>query len=58
MYLKAVDSCVRRSLAGGKVYDALLAECARKARCKRLYTFNVEDFRLIAPDLAGVIVSP
>ena len=58
MYLKAVDCCVRRSLPGGKVYDALIAECARKSRCQRLYSLNVEDFRRVAPDLAPLIVAP
>ena len=58
MYGKAVEACVRQSLPGGKVYDALLIQCARKARCERIYTFNVEDFRRLAPDLAGSIVAP
>jgi predicted nucleic acid-binding protein len=58
MYDKAVDSCVRRSLPGGKVYDALLLECARKARCRWIYTFNVDDFRRLAPDLEATIAAP
>jgi predicted nucleic acid-binding protein len=58
MYLRAIDSCVGRSLSGGKVYDALLIECARKSRCARIYTFNVEDFRKIAPDLEGSFAAP
>jgi predicted nucleic acid-binding protein len=58
MYFRAVKACVRQSLPGGKIYDALLLECARKAKCKRIYTFNVEDFRKLAPDLAGTIVAP
>ena len=58
MYEAAIDVCVRQSFAGGKVYDALLLECARKAECKRLYTFNVRDFRRLAPDLADRIVAP
>ena len=58
MYGRAIDACVRRSLAGGKVYDALLLECARRAKCDRIYTFNVEDFRKLAPDLADRITAP
>jgi predicted nucleic acid-binding protein len=58
MVLRAIDSCVRRSLPGGKVYDALILECARKARCDRIYTFNVEDFRRLAPDLESKIAAP
>ncbi|MBN1422358.1 MAG: PIN domain-containing protein, partial [Planctomycetes bacterium] len=58
LYDRAVDACVRQSLSGGKVYDALLLECARKANCDRIYTFNTEDFRRLAPDLIDVIAAP
>jgi predicted nucleic acid-binding protein len=58
MYERALDACVRQSLPGGKVYDALLLECARKARCQRIYTFNLDDFRRLAPDLLDRIASP
>jgi len=58
MYDRAIDACVRQSLPGGKVYDGLLLECARKAKCQRIYTFNVEDFRRLAPHLEAAIVAP
>jgi predicted nucleic acid-binding protein len=58
MYEAAIDVCVRQSFAGGKVYDALLLECARKANCERIYTFNVRDFHRLAPDLADRIAQP
>lgn len=58
MYDRAVQACVRHSLPGGNVYDALLIECAREAGCDRLYTFNLGDFRRLAPDLAERIVAP
>ena len=58
MYEQAIDACVRHSLSGGKVYDGLLVECARKGECDRIYTFNVEDFRRLAPDLTSRIVAP
>lgn len=58
MYERAVDACVRQSLYGGKVYDALLIECARTIEPEFIYTFNVEDFRRLAPDLASRIVAP
>ena len=58
MYDRAVQACVRQSLAGGSVYDALLIECAREADCDLLYTFNVGDFRRLAPDLSARIVAP
>ena len=58
MYVRAVTACVQHSLPGGKVYDALLIECAREAACERIYTFNTGDFQRIAPDLISRIAAP
>jgi predicted nucleic acid-binding protein len=58
MYRQAIEVCVRQSFGGGKVYDALLLECARKVVSERIYTFNLRDFRQLAPDLAERIVAP
>lgn len=58
MYAGAMDACVGRGLGGGKVYDALLIECARISRADRIYTFNLRDFRRLAPDLTDRISAP
>ncbi len=58
MYERAMDICVGRGLGGGKVYDALLIECARHVHSERIYTFNLQDFRRLAPDLAERLVAP
>jgi len=58
MYERAVETCVGRGLGGGKVYDALLIECARHSKADRIYTFNLHDFRRLAPDLADRISAP
>jgi hypothetical protein len=58
MYERAIDACVRQSLSGGKIYDGLLIECARREHPDRIYTFNVADFRRLAPDLTSTIVAP
>lgn len=57
-YSAAIAACEKHSLRGGVIYDALLIECARAARCGRIYTFNTRDFLRIAPELSGRIVSP
>ena len=57
-YADAIDCCVRQGLANGPVYDALLLACARVAGAERIYTFNLDDFRRLAPDLDGIIVAP
>jgi hypothetical protein len=38
-------------VAGGAVYDALIAEVGRAARVEAIITFNLRDFRRVAPDL-------
>lgn len=58
MYERALDVCVKRGLGGGKIYDALLIECARKVQAERIYTFNLQDFRRLAPDLAERLAAP
>jgi predicted nucleic acid-binding protein len=35
--------------SGAKIYDALLMGCAAKCGADRIYTFNLADFRLLAP---------
>ena len=35
-----------------------LIECAREAGCDLLYTFDLGDFRRLAPDLAERIAAP
>jgi predicted nucleic acid-binding protein len=58
MYERAVEVCVGRGLGGGKVYDALLIECAREVSADRIHTFNLSDFRRLAPDLADRLCAP
>ncbi len=58
MYDRAVDVCVGLGFGGGKVYDAILLECARHTNADMIYTFNTSDFRRLAPDLADRIAAP
>ena len=57
-YEQTLDALAEQSIAGGSTYDGIHATCARKTGAQRLYTFNVTDFRLVAPDLADRIVAP
>lgn len=58
MYDDAVKTCVMHGYGGGRVYDAVLLGCARQCGAERIYTFNIRDFRRLAPDLADRIVAP
>ncbi len=43
-YLDMLSGISAKQLAGGIVYDALIAACARKAKASVLYTWNLRDF--------------
>ncbi|MBV8675377.1 MAG: PIN domain-containing protein [Acidobacteriaceae bacterium] len=57
-YARILRECVDSGWTGGRVYDAIHVYAARKAKCERIYTFNVPDFRQIAPDLVDRIMAP
>ena len=57
-YSAALQQAAERGIAGGRIYDALLLQCAAKAGAEIIYTWNVGDFQRLAPDLAGRIRTP
>jgi predicted nucleic acid-binding protein len=57
-YLTAIRDAAKLRISGGTIYDALLLRCARKVDAQRIYTWNVRHFELVAPDLAGRILTP
>ena len=57
-YLTTLEAAAKAGLRGGILYDALQLRCAEKARCDRIYTFNISDFVRIAPHLRKQIVRP
>jgi predicted nucleic acid-binding protein len=58
-YREVVRHCAASGWAGGRIHDAVHLRCAQKAGCDRIYTFNVKDFRALAPpDLADRISAP
>ncbi len=48
-YLDALSTMASGSWSGAKIYDAVLLRCAVKSAAERIYTFNLEDFRQLAP---------
>jgi len=58
-YSDLVRSCAEAGWRGGRIHDAVQLRCAVKAKCDRVYTFNVKDFRALAgPELAALIAAP
>jgi len=57
-YYKTIHDAAERGVAGGRIYDALLLQCARKCKAEIVYTWNLNHFRAIAPDLAKRVHTP
>ena len=57
-YGGVLDEMSRAGLRGGAVYDALHIRAARKAGVDEIWTYDVRDFRRLAPDLADRIRTP
>ncbi len=52
----AMMSIETMSLAGGKVYDAAIAECASRSGARLLLTFNAEDFLRVRPPGLEIVI--
>jgi predicted nucleic acid-binding protein len=57
-YAASVLLAAENGVIGGAIYDLLLLAAARKAKPDRIYTFNVAEFRRLAPDLHDLIAAP
>lgn len=57
-YYETMRAASERGIAGGRVYDALLLQCARKSKAEIIYTWNLKHFQSIAPDLTKRMRTP
>jgi predicted nucleic acid-binding protein len=57
-YEEAIAEAAANSWTGGKVFDLLHVKAAMQAKCERLYTFNVQEFRRIAGRFSKAITAP
>ena len=48
-YLEVLNTMASGGWIGAKIYDALLLRCAGRCAVERIYTFNLGDFRQLAP---------
>ena len=56
---EVIAAAARRGMGGGKIYDAMILRCAEKSKADTIYTWNLDDFRLLAEaDLAARIHLP
>jgi predicted nucleic acid-binding protein len=57
-YMETLRSTAKLGHSSGMIYDALHLACARKVNAEYIYTWNLKNFRSLAPDLADRIVTP
>ena len=57
-YADAFQGCAALGIVGGGVYDALLAQCAIKAKTELIYTWNARHYALCGPDVVGRLRIP
>lgn len=57
-YISIIENAINNGIAGGSIYDALIAYAAKKAKVDILYTFNKKDFLRVMPDLKHKIAEP
>ena len=57
-YVALLASAASAGIRGGAFYDTLQLHGAEKAGCDRIYTFSVNDFVRLAPQLQARIVRP
>ena len=57
-YFKAMEGSSALGIAGGAIYDAVLAQCAVKAKAQAIYTWNTKDFNRFGPGIASRVKTP
>jgi predicted nucleic acid-binding protein len=57
-YLKVLEKSSALGIAGGAIYDALLGQCALKAKAQTIYTWNTRDFVRLGSPIAGRVRTP
>lgn len=57
-YFRALEAAAALGIAGGAIYDRLLAHCALKAKAQAIYTWNTRDFARFGAPIAGRVKTP
>jgi len=57
-YFVGLERFAALGVAGGTIYDAMMALCALKADAERIYTWNLRHFRQCGPEIANRLATP
>src|SRR5713101_6334425 len=50
-YFSAITDAAAEGVAGGTIYDALIARCALKGKAAVIYTWNLDHFRRVGSEV-------
>jgi predicted nucleic acid-binding protein len=57
-HLAAIALCAEAGWRGGRIHDAVHILAAAQSECDLIYTYNLTDFRALAPERANMIQAP
>ncbi len=57
-YLETIRQAAAMKLAGGAIYDAIIGQCALKAKADVVYTWNTKHFLLLPDPIAHRVQRP
>lgn len=57
-YYSALKTAANAGIVGGTIYDALLGHCALKMNVETIYTWNLDHFKRLGPEVAKRIRTP
>jgi predicted nucleic acid-binding protein len=57
-YFRTIEASSALGIAGGAIYDALLAHCALKSKAQTIYTWNTKDFVRLGKPIADRVRTP
>jgi hypothetical protein len=57
-YRSVIANAAESGITGGQIYDALLAQCAIKAKTEIIYTWNVAHYQRLGSNVANLVRAP
>jgi len=57
-YADALEASAARGIVGGGIYDAILAQCAVKAKAETIYSWNEKHYVQCGLDVTGRLRTP
>ena len=56
--LAAIRTAATQQIAGGTIYDSLIATCALQSAAERIYSWNIRHFERLGPAVAQRLTTP